>query len=85
MFDVISISNTKIILAQLKSNTWPGPEERQAIISFLIPRCEHKIVEKHLVRINDHLGGRGKKRVWHIWDVTHLIETYHKIYAVTEE
>jgi|SRR5262245_11892651 len=58
-WDLVGISAQGVALAQVKSNCWPGPEERAALESFLAPIG----TERLMFRFDDRKDGRIRR-----WD-----------------
>jgi Holliday junction resolvase len=44
VFDVIGIGSTDVVLVQVKSNTWPGSLEMEAIKEFSAPPNARKLI-----------------------------------------
>jgi Holliday junction resolvase len=53
LFDLIGIGKTDFVLAQVKSNRWPGSEEMEAIKAFECPRNCRKLVYRWRDRVSE--------------------------------
>lgn len=49
-YDIIAINDSCVLLVQVKSNCWPGPQEREAMNAVCVPENGFRL----MVRWNDY-------------------------------